>query len=563
MISRRFIHIKTVPKLYCNNIDSFKYSQNIPTHDLLTKLNFINHPKAGLVHWSPIGLSVVNKISDVIRKRMSEADFEELSLSLLSHNSLWRKTGRWDTGTEFFKLKDEEYILIPTAEEEITNYVANNITSYKNLPLLYYQINHKFRNEKRPRSGLLRGKEFIMKDAYSFDTSEQNAMKTYQNILQAYTRIFTDLRLPFVKAEADTGEIGGSLSHEWHYIHNTGEDTVFTCDSCDSISNVEKTLSYPQSTEEPIQQVSVKYFTTTEKSTLICAYYPSDRELQANFIKNEISDLDLRNTDQDNILAEFSNEETLISKRIVRIMDSRLNSRSSFPDFPIAFINRSLITTLTDIPIVSAVEGEICGKCEDGTLHSTKAIEIGHTFYLGDKYTVPLNCAVDIPNSQGKVERTNLFMGCYGIGVSRLIASIGEINKDEKGLTWPQIIAPWTVTVVEAQKESFEEVYDKLTKAQIDYRLDNRPKIGLGRKISHSHLMGVPLTIIIGKSYPMIEIEIRGKRYAPNDGLKWKQLHETKEFQWEVEYDEEGRDTKHLVHIDGMTEVITSLLHDM
>lgn len=560
MISRRFIHIKTVPKLYCNNIDSFKYAPSIPTHELLTKLNFINHPKAGLVHWSPIGLGVVNKISNVIRKGMAEADFEELGLSLLSHNSLWRKTGRWDTGTELFKLKDEEYILVPTAEEEITNYVANNITSYKNLPLLYYQINHKFRNEKRPRSGLLRGKEFIMKDAYSFDLSEQNAMTTYQNMLKVYTSIFTDLRLTFVKAEADTGEIGGSLSHEWHYIHKSGEDTVFTCDSCNTASNVEKTLSYPQSTEEPIQKVSVTYFTTSDKSTLICAYYPGDRELQPNFIKNEISDLDLTNTDQYSILAEFSDEETLISKRIVRIMDSRLNSRSNFPDFPIAFINRSLITTLTDVPIVSAVEGEICGKCEEGSIHATKAIEIGHTFYLGDKYTVPLNCAVDIPNAQGKVERTNLFMGCYGIGVSRLIASIGEINKDEKGLNWPQNVAPWTVTVVEASIESHEQVYRHLNNAQIDYRLDNRPKIGLGRKISQSNLMGIPLTVIVGKNFPMIEIEVRGNRYATE--LKWKQLHATKQFEWEVQY-EDGKDIKHHVHIDGVTDVINSLLHDM
>ncbi|ODV79872.1 prolyl-tRNA synthetase [Suhomyces tanzawaensis NRRL Y-17324] len=555
---KRFLHVKNVPKLYCANVDSFKYSKTVPTHELLTRLNYISHPKAGLVNWLPAGLSSMNKISNVVRKRMNEIDFEELGLSLISHNSSWKKTGRWETGLEFFKLDGKEYLLVPTAEEEITNHVASHLTSYKNLPLLYYQINPKFRNEKRPRSGLLRGKEFIMKDAYSFDIDEKSAMTTYNNVIGAYTRIFQDLRLPFTKAAADTGEIGGSLSHEWHYLHETGEDTVFSCDNCGSVSNVEKTLSFPVE-ETEVADVSVTYFMTKDKSTLVCAYYPKDRELQPNFVKNEVPDLNVHITDQELILAEFSDPDTLISKKIIRIMDARLNSRSNFPDFPISFINRSLITTLSDIPIVSAEEFEICGECEDGKLHGNRAIEIGHTFYLGDKYSKPLGCSVEVPVGN-KTERKDLMMGCYGIGVSRIIASIGEINKDDKGLNWPRIVAPWEVTVVEAGNgnKEFEEVYRYLNQAGLDYRADNRPKVGLGKKINQSNLMGIPITVILGKKFPIIELEIRGKKY----GDSWKQVYESRDFEWEVEY-ENGQDIKHFVHKDGLSRALEGLLEDM
>ncbi|ABN68530.2 prolyl-tRNA synthetase, cytoplasmic [Scheffersomyces stipitis CBS 6054] len=572
MLSRRFVHIKTVPRLYCNHVDTFNYSKNLPTHELLVQLNLINQPRAGLVNWSPIGLTIMNKISDIIRRRMDEISFEEVKLSLLSHHSSWRKTGRWDNSSELFKLKGEEYILSPTAEEDIVNYVSNNSSSYKNLPLLYYQINPKFRNEKRPRGGLLRGKEFMMKDAYSFDASEKDAMTTYQSVIGAYTKIFGDLKLPYTKAEADSGDIGGSLSHEWHYIDDTGEDIIYTCDGCGSVSNVEKTLSYPEQEVDESQsiEVAVRYFTTVDRSTLVCAYYPSSRTLEPKFVKNEIPDLDLDFDDQETILKEFSNEDTLISKSIVRIMDARLHSRANFPDFPISFINRSLITTFTDIPIISAIEGELCGKCEEGHLHSNKAIEVGHTFYLGDKYSKPLDCSMDFPvNEKGQVERRNLIMGCYGIGVSRIIASIGEINRDDKGLNWPQSIAPWTMTIIEGAKsesgESYESFYNTLNDNSVDYRLDNRAKIGLGKKINQSNLLGIPLAVILGKQYPIIEIEVRGKRYVEEDQLSWKKLHDSTDysFEWRVDFDESGKDVKHFVHRDGFIAVVQALLKDM
>lgn len=562
----RFTHTPTVPKLYLNNVDlSGNDLTIIPTHELFTKFGFINHPKPGLVHWLPLGLAISQKVSQVIHRRMRECNAEEVNLSLLSSSQLWQETGRWDN-SELFKLKDSsknEFCLVATCEEEITKLIGANLNSYKNLPLLYYQINEKFRDEKRPRSGLLRGREFLMKDAYSFDLNEEAAMQTYNKVADAYYKVFQDLRIPFVKADADTGDIGGSLSHEWHYLHKVGEDTLFTCDECGNSSNIEKTLSYPEDVDNSVD-VSVQYFMTEDKNTLVCAYYPTDRTIEPSFVKEEVPDLDLNETNQDSILKEFSDEDTLISKKIIRMMDSRLNLRSNFPDFPIKFINRSLITTLIDIPIVTAVEDEICAKCEDGHLKLHRAIEVGHTFYLGDKYSKPLKCEVEVPNQDGSQQLTNVVMGCYGIGISRIIAAIGEINKDSTGFRWPSVIAPWNVTVVHSPKFDDSEgtqVYELLNAASISYRLDNRPKIGLGKKIKQSHMVGIPLTAILGNQFPLVEVEIRGRRYT--DDLLWKRVYETRDFDWEIVTDADGNDIKHLVHIDGVVRAINSLLIDM
>lgn len=574
IIIKRFLHIKTVPKSYGNQLSKFKYSKQIPTHEVLTKLGYITYPRAGLVNWSKMGLLIQNKISQIIRQRMDEIQFEEVSLSLISHKELWKLTNRWDQ-EEIFKLVGDEYLLVPTAEEEITNYVKKQfLESYKNFPLALYQINPKFRNEKRPRGGLLRGKEFLMKDAYSFDLNESEAMKTYEKVVGAYHKIFQDLGIPYVKAEADSGDIGGSLSHEWHYLNSSGEDTVFECNECHNVSNMEKALSYPKEIDETIE-VSVKYFTTEDKSTLICAYYPSNRVLEPKFIQNEIPDIDL---DSINDLSEFNHD---ISTRIVRIMDSRLSSRSKFPDFPISnFINRSLITTLTDIPIVLAQEGEICGHCEEGKLSASSAIEVGHTFYLGDKYSKPLDLEVDVPTLNNSIEKQRIMMGCYGIGISRIIAAIAEINRDEKGLKWPRSIAPWEVTVVEVSKQkqlknvndnnhhnnpqdNFQEIYNILNQANVDYRLDNRSD-SMGKKLKQSDLLGIPLSIILGNQYPIIEIEVRGNKKNNNNNSWLQSYTENKgQFDWKVETDAQGNDTKHYIHKDGLVTVVNSLLNDM
>ncbi|GEQ66814.1 hypothetical protein JCM33374_g477 [Metschnikowia sp. JCM 33374] len=559
--------VPPLPRIYQVNSELFNAASlaKVPTHQLFTKLGLVHHPKPGLVHWLPIGMSILRKLQELVHTQMKNAGSEQVSLSALSHASLWQESGRW-SGTELFKLKDfsqADYCLAPTCEEEITTLVKGQVSTYKAFPISVYQINTKFRDEKRPRSGLLRGREFIMKDAYTFDRTQEEAMHSYNTMVDAYRKVFQQLKVPYVMADADSGDIGGSLSHEWHYVHASGEDTLFTCSNCGESSNIERTLSFPAE-EEQHSDVSVSYYTTHDTSTLVCAYYPSSRDHQANFLKEEIPDIDLSGKyTQEQILDLFRDEEALISKKIVRVMDSRLNSRSNFPDFPINFINRSLITTLTDIPIVSAEEGEICFKCEDGNLESRRAIEVGHTFYLGDKYTKTFDFTVEHPAEDGKLQKNHVLMGCYGIGISRIIAAIAEINRDEHGLRWPACIAPWQVTVVNNTKEEAigEKVLDHLLHHGIDCRVDDRPKVRMGKKIKDSNMFGIPLVVIVGKNYPKVEIEVRGihqgesgESSSGSNGLV------SSKPEWEVEYGSNGVPVKYTVDVSEVGLAAKSIL---
>lgn len=530
--------IRKVPKLYGNQLAKFKLDTNAPTLELLSRLGIVTYPRSGLVNWSKTGLIIQNKINSIIRKHMDSIQFEELSLSLLSYKTGWIKTGRWNQ-PEIFKLQNgkcaADFLLVPTCEEEITQYAKQELDSYKQLPLKFYQIKEKFRDEKRPRGGLLRGKEFLMKDGYSFDVDEEKALETYKSVVGAYHKIFDELGVPYVKAQADSGDIGGDLSHEWQYLNDTGEDTVFSCDSCGHVSNQEKTISYPKEGESVAGDgVSVRYFITDDKSTLVCAYYPAGRKLEPKFVQLEVPDM-LLNADEKDVFKEFEQIDDL-SRRVVRVMDARLNSRSNFPDFPVEFHNRSMITTLTDVPIVLAEAGEVCGECDRGTLSEQRAIEVGHTFYLGNKYSKPLGLTVDVPE-EGKVVSKTVMMGCYGIGVSRIVAAIAEINRDSDGLRWPRSIAPWEVTIVEASTSAeFGDVYSRFS---FDYRLDDRD-VSLGLKIKQSNMMGIPLVVILGKRFPMVDIEVRGKR---RDG--------------------QPLEVKHQVHVDDLSHTVNSLLTNM
>lgn len=495
--------MKLIPKFYGN--ETLQNISKIPTHELLSKLGFVNHPKAGLVNWLPLGLTVQRKVLNLVRTKMNKYNFEEVSLSSLTDDALWKVTGRYEKSEELFKLAGETLLLAPTAEEEITSLVKKNVNSYKNFPIRYYQINSKFRNEKRPRGGLLRGKEFLMKDAYSFDVNEETAWVSYEKATLAYGEIFEELEVPFVRAEADSGDIGGSKSHEYHYLDDSGEDVVFVCDGCGAGSNIEVAL-HSQS-HAGVSTVSTAYYTNNEKT--IKAHYPTGRTLQPTFLKS--------------VIEGPLHKVTAPVGPIIDVYDTRLpNSGGS-----------------TSLPIVLTENGDSCSEC-DGSLHSSKAIEVGHTFFLGDKYSKPLD--LTIPGTPN-----NAIMGCYGIGISRIIASVAEINRDIHGLIWPRCIAPWDVTIVETTKTDFSEVYQALE--DVDYKLDNREKIGLGKKITQSNMVGIPLVLILGRSYPLVEVEVRAKI-----GEIWKSSQKDADFEWNVEGD------KHFVHKDLIAKVIEILL---
>lgn len=517
--TKRYLHIKKVPKLYINKFNEANI-KNIPTHEVFNKFGFLNNFKPGLVNWMPSGLLIVNKLKQVISRRMNEVGAEEVSLSLLSHNSLWQKTGRWGN-TELFKLQDShdtDYCLSPTSEEEVTNLVKNNVNSYKDYPILYYQIHEKFRDEKRPRMGLLRSREFMMKDAYSFDINDEEAKKSYDHVVEAYHKIFQDLKVPFVKAIADTGDIGGSLSHEWHYIDKSGEDTLFTCTNCNATSNIEKTLSTTDTKHEG--DISVKYFSNHDDGTVLRVHYPSNRQFEEGFLT----------TVYGNITPTHETNDA------VDVFDTRIDNKG--------------------IPIVTSEENEICYSCQSGRLVEHRAIEVGHTFYLGQKYSEPLDLTVSVPDETGKLQPPQpVIMGCYGIGISRIIAAVAEVTRDDIGFKWPAVMAPWHVTVIKTPSfKSDDFIFTNL--ASIDYRLDDR-KGNLGGKITDSNRMGIPLVVILGKQFPTVEIEVRGIVY----GDSWRQVYSNRDFTWDIHHHQNHQ--KHYTTAEALPKVIDALLKDM
>lgn len=529
-----------VPRLYHVSPDLLKQGalRTLPLATVLTQLGLVAHPKPGLVNWLPMGQLVLDKVLALVARHMDNAGAEKVSLLTLSHSLLWQQTGRW-AGSELFRLHDgtgAEYCLAPTCEEEITALAKNSVRLYKQLPLTLYQVGKKFRDELRPRGGLLRGREFVMKDAYSFDTSVPGAMRSYENMVAAYHAVFAELRVPYVKAAALLGDIGGSMLHEWHYLHPLGEDHLMRCLGCGAALNVEKTASFPDPEASPATQVAVEYFLLADKCTLVCAYYPLDRVLLRELLTEELPDIDFS---VENAIEDFLAADELL-RRIVRVMDARLTPQLPFPDFPVPFGNRLFLTTLTDIPLVEAHAGELCGEC-NGVLETANAIEVAHTFVLGDKYSAALDFAVSVPRQGlGSTDRIPVQMGCYGIGVSRLVGAIAELCRDDNGLRWPAAIAMWQATVVCAGADAdAAKVCEALAEHGIDYRLDDRADVRLGRKIKESNALGVPLLLIVGKAFPEVEVEVRAVSAAG------------------------PRDEKLVVHVDDIGRVLAQMIKEI
>ncbi|QLQ79193.1 hypothetical protein HG537_0B05400 [Torulaspora globosa] len=562
---KRFYHAFQPRKI---SRDSFEI---LPSHELLQHLGFLRQTQSGLVNWLPIGLRSLNKIENIVRNRMNdEGHAMEVQLSTLSPKGLWETTGRW-SNTELFKLRDArkaEFCLTPTCEEDITNLMKNYISTYKDMPLLVYQITKKYRDELRPRAGLLRGREFLMKDAYSFTGNREDALKMFDQMNAVYSQIFTDLGIPFVSAWADSGDIGGDLSKEYHYVHPSGEDTLLTCNNCGTSSNIEKCESFPQEMNTHLGDVNVKYTLNKAHDTLICFYYPKDRQLNWNLAMEAAEhDVDgsMRYMGEDEVLKIFqeSNEDLLFS-RVLRIMDCRLSSRSNFPDFPLRQYLKSNFGQIDDVSLVEAHEGEICGICNEGLLKANKTIEVGHTFHLGTKYSEAL--AAQFTDRDNKISAIE--MGCYGIGVSRLLGAIGEITRDKQGFRWPSKIAPYRVSICVApgNNEIKQRIKQEIQETMGNEIMDKfNEKLGLGARISYSHAIGIPLCIIAGpKNWPNVEIEVRGKNWLNDNIPTWreahKKLHDT--LKWRV-IEGDSKPEKHIVPIEHLSRVLALLLKDL
>lgn len=501
----------------------------------------------------PLGQKVQEKLEKLIDKYMLQLGASKVSLSSISSQALWQQTNRLEGyGPELFRLtdrKDVPLLLAPTHEEEITTLVSKTIKSYKSLPLRLYQIGRKYRDEIRPRQGVLRSREFLMKDLYTFDYSIQSALSTYEQVRAAYSRLFDELKLPYLVAEASSGDIGGDLSHEYHLPTSIGEDNVISCNSCDYVANeelaatrlslLEETL--PDTNSGDVLAANVWRGISKDRSTLINVWYPasfSDDSINTYAIKSVLPELDASLNDPIPFWSSVPNSAKLSEPRrhlhLVNIVDYRLgspfanalktNSSSgvllpSDTNIDLDTITSEYITSSTDgepLNTLRICDGDSCPRCASGKLKVQKAIELGHTFHLGTRYSNPLDAHVQVPsnliegqaasNRTGDMTTVPMQMGCHGIGVSRIIGAVADHLADEKGLNWPRAIAPFEVVVVSGKGLDTDGIIVSEYLANspgprpLDLLLDDRPE-SLPWKMRDADLVGYPVIVILGKGW--------------------------------------------------------------
>jgi prolyl-tRNA synthetase len=472
---------------------------------------------------------VQDKIERLIDKHMQSVGAAKVSLSSISSQELWERSGRLQgRDSELFQLEDRKgakFLLSPTHEEEITTIVKNAVHSYKDLPLRLYQVTRKYRDEARPRQGLLRGREFVMKDLYTFDVTEKKAMETYAEVSEAYRNFLDEVALPYLVAKADSGSIGGNHSHEYHFASTKGEDTIISCKSCHHTINEELWRPKHDDTKGPTSSAFQKWIGRTLKSTatgaeqnesgqrtessaprtpsdrtaaLVEVYIPEGSSVNTDAIKDLIPDLDTSGSfNLEQTLSTHYPNTTAVPKpwQRISIRDPRISADSvtcqAGEQCP------PTLTTVSPFLLTKPETDSPCPSCGAQALSFTPTVEIGHTFHLGTRYSKPL--AAQVQTEQNEVQ--DIQMGCHGIGVSRLLGTIASLLADEKGLNWPVKIAPFGAVVVGTGaviKEDVEGVHDDL--AGFDPVIDDRER-PFGWKLKDADLIGYPFIVIVGKAW--------------------------------------------------------------
>ena len=525
----------------------------VVSHRLMLRAGMIRKTAAGVYTYLPLGLRVIRKIEAIVRQEMNRAGAQEVLMPIASPAELWRETGRWDFyGKELFRFKDRhdrDFCLGPTHEEVITDLIRREVRSYRQLPLNCYQIQTKFRDEIRPRFGLMRGREFIMKDAYSFDADEAGARVSYQKMYDAYQRIFTRCGLTFRAVEADTGLIGGSSSHEFMVLAETGEEQVVYTDDGSYAANVEgaELLPPPMTAAEaprPLRKVStpgartvgevtaflqipaqrlVKTLIYTAPKEPIAVLLRGDHEANEIKLKKLLGVTDVQLADAAAIQASTGAPVGFVGpiglKGIRIIADHAVKALVNFvvggnegdTHYVDANWNRDLtVEQFADLRNAQAGDPSPRGQ---GTLRVAKGIEVGHVFMLGTKYSQAMGAVFLDP--QGR--ETLAVMGCYGIGVSRTAAAAIEQNHDAKGIIWPAPIAPFHVHVLPLSRstrvtDAAQLVYDSLTAAALDVLWDDRDERA-GVKFNDADLIGAPYQVVIGeKGLNQNTVELKTRR---------------------------------------------------
>ena len=532
----------------------------VASHKYLVRGGYIKQVAAGIYDYAPLGKMVLDNIRNIIKEEMDKAGAQEVMLSFVTPYELWEETGRAKKyGDELLRIKDrkgQKFVLSPTNEESVVDLVRGTIKSYKQLPVNLYQINLKFRDEARPRFGLLRGREFIMKDAYSFHATKEDLDREFNLMQETYENIFNKMGLDFRVVEADSGAIGGSGSREFMVLADTGEDDIVVCSECNYAANIEVATRKHEKRENPVKTEEVEEVYTPDKKSIeeVCeflgidpyfsvkavakkAIYDDKSEIVVFFVrgtdtleetkaKNAIGALELEDVSEEELekaglvpgfIGPFglpSNIKYVIDDDLR--MAEELVCGANKKDYHIkgaGLLDANLLGNLTIYRDIAAVkEGDKCPKC-GAPLKITKGIEVGHIFKLGTVYSEPMNATFLDENGKAKP----FIMGCYGIGVSRLIAAAIEQNHDEKGIIWPKEIAPFVVDIIvgdvkkEEQLTFAEDLYDKLTSAGVKVILDDRAE-RFGPKIADFELVGFPVGVIVGKKLKDGKVEIRDRK---------------------------------------------------
>lgn len=556
-------------KLYAPTLRQTPAEAEVPSHQLMLRAGFIRKVAGGVYTYLPLAWRTLRKIEQIIREEMEAKDGQELALPIIQPAELWKETGRWEVfGEEMFRLVDRhnrEFCLGPTHEEIITDLVRNEVRSYKQLPLLLYQIQNKYRDEIRPRFGLMRGREFIMKDGYSFDKDEAGLDKSYKDMYDAYTNIFNRCGLTFRPVEADGGAIGNATTHEFTVLAETGESDIVYCEKCDYAANAEKSelkpIIAPEEEALPLEKVNTPGTKTieavaeflnmpleknikavvfqNEKDQVICAFVRGDHEVNDVKLQNITGAITLKMAEESAIRAIGGVPGFMspigLNKDAIVVVDATVmemhNAVCGANEEDCHYKNANPKRDFGDVIVADIrliAEGDPCPHC-GAPVKMTHGIEVGQVFKLGTKYSKALGATFLDENGKEKP----LIMGCYGIGVSRTMAAAIEQFHDDNGIIWPVAIAPFEVVIVpinakdEAQMKVAEKIYADMKNAGIDVLLDDR-KDRAGVKFKDADLIGYPVRITVSpKLLDVDEVEIKIRRDGATSNVKVEACAET------------------------------------
>ena len=545
-------------KMLISTLREVPAEAEIESHKLMLRAGMMRKMAAGIYNYMPLGLKVLKKIEDIVREEMDNAGAQEFLASALLPSELWKESGRWDAyGAEMFRLTDRnsrEFCLGPTHEEVFTDIARNEIKSYKQLPLNLYQIQTKYRDERRPRFGVMRSREFIMKDAYSFDKDQEGLDVSYNKMYEAYVKIFNRCGLDAKCVAADSGAIGGSGSAEFMVKSEVGEDDVVFCTECNYAANIEKAetkaeiaeieelaeIQKVETTSKSIEEMT-EFFKVSPKKIAKTLIYNVDGKLVGVLVRgdrevNEVKVANASHATSDIELASYeevkraTNSEIgfagpinlavdllLVDEEVSKMYNMIVGANETGYDLTGVNYGRDLEGVVGDFRNIE--EGEACPKC-GAKVTIARGTEVGHIFKLGSKYSDAMNATFIDENGKTKP----FIMGCYGIGVTRTMASIIEQHNDENGIIWPLSVAPYHVSIIianmkdETQITLAEKMHEELENMGIEVFLDDRNERA-GVKFKDSELMGIPMRITVGKKVSEGIVEFKLRNGGENENI--------------------------------------------